>query len=219
MSFDPEHEPRVAAQLEPYGDIRDLLRQMPAGPYDPDWAGTYVLDEGIFPVKHRLLRELDEQAPVRSVVEIGAYFGAFPVTALAACPNLRWLHLADNESYTERSNDMLRENLLWFSDQEPGRSINWSLHESSVQMLELVDLRPDLVHVDGDHSFAGCFFDLVLAWAMKPREIWIDDYFAIDNVRRAVEAFSGIVELAPIRHETTNGLAVFQLRKETEARG
>lgn len=199
-----------------YRDVRDLLARLPEHPYGdalPDALhASYVLDPNLFPVKHRLLRELDEKAPVRKLVETGAYFGAFLVTALAACPNLTWLYWTDDESYTAGSSLMCAHNLRWFAEEEPGRTVNWWRGGKSVEIAELVrgGLHPDLVHVDGDHSFGGCFLDLVLAWAMRPREIWVDNAIAHTDVARAVDTFCKQLGLTAELHQTTNGLAVIR---------
>jgi hypothetical protein len=46
----------------------------------------------------------------------------------------------------------------------------------------------DLVHVDGDHSYAGTQHDLRLAWSAGGA-ILVDDYFSIPAVRAAVDDF------------------------------
>lgn len=207
-----ELQAREVPDVPVFGDIRDLLKDLPAQPYDAStYAASYVLKSDIFPVKHRLLRELDEKATVRKVVEFGPYFGAFCITALAACPNLRWLYTVDNETYTEGSNAMLRQNLQWYEQQQyHGTWINWVIGDKHSDKLGLLDVGPDLVHVDGDHSFGGCFLDLVLAWAMQPREIWVDDFRAIEDVNRATTEFAAHLQLQIEFHNTTNGLAVIR---------
>jgi predicted O-methyltransferase YrrM len=51
----------------------------------------------------------------------------------------------------------------------------------------------DLVHVDGDHSEAGCAADL--AWGaslLRPGGyVLVDDYGSLEEVRRAADAFAG----------------------------
>lgn len=197
------------------GDVRAVLAGLPASPYDT-LEGTYVLAAELFPVKYRLLQELDAVRTVQAVVETGAYFGAFLLTALEACPDLRWLHWIDNESYTPGSNDLCKRNLRWYLDEKakPGRQINWAAGVKPTDLIPAVNqgLMPDLVHVDGDHSYAGCFFDMTLGLAMNPRQLWVDDYGAIDAVTRAVMDFSEYVGMPFERIPTTNGLAVFKVR-------
>jgi len=46
----------------------------------------------------------------------------------------------------------------------------------------------DLVHVDGDHSFDGCFHDIMCA-ARVARNILVDDYETGEEIRRACAQF------------------------------
>lgn len=206
------HEKDASLEVE---DVRDLLVRMPASPYDT-FEGTYVLSPELFPVKHARLKALDAISPVRSIVETGAYFGAFLLTALDACPELLWLRWIDDESYTAGSNALCERNLSWYSEVENARRP--TLWQSGSRQTDLIawidDVQPDLVHVDGDHSFAGCYFDLVVGLAMNPRELWVDDYGAEDGVTRAVDEFSERVELPFEQVPTTNGLAVFKVRRD-----
>ena len=48
----------------------------------------------------------------------------------------------------------------------------------------------DLIHIDGDHSFAGCTFDLSLAVQLGFRHVLVDDYGGITEVREACEQFT-----------------------------
>jgi hypothetical protein len=51
--------------------------------------------------------------------------------------------------------------------------------------------RWDLIHVDGDHTEAGCLHDLELAWAARPNFILVDDVAHLPEVGRAVKTFLG----------------------------
>ena len=64
------------------------------------------------------------------------------------------------------------------------------LHAVNTQMLTKYEgPKPDLFHVDGDHTFIGAMHDLHLAWNSGATYILIDDYTFLPDVKRAVDIF------------------------------
>lgn len=68
------------------------------------------------------------------------------------------------------------------------RGFNATLTRADTRTLASLPGRFDLVHVDGDHSHAGCLHDLELAARAAP-QVLVDDYDFIPDVRRACHDF------------------------------
>jgi predicted O-methyltransferase YrrM len=47
----------------------------------------------------------------------------------------------------------------------------------------------DFVHIDADHSFSGCFKDLINFWPITNRVMLVDDYDQSKTVKDAVDRF------------------------------
>jgi hypothetical protein len=175
-----------------YPDVRETLANLP---HPPTQAMRYALDTDIFVVRHEIIRALDP--PPRSVFEFGALYGFFLVTALDAAPSIGRVGWVDNESHTPGSNQKCLENVL-----------------SVRPDVELITAATaDLMHVDGDHSFAGCLADLRTAALLGTRTLMVDDWTAElhrADIRSAVDEWLW-EEPASWRldvYETANGLAV-----------
>jgi predicted O-methyltransferase YrrM len=71
-------------------------------------------------------------------------------------------------------------------------NISISLVQADTTKMSSIDLHEvDLFHVDGDHSFNGCYMDMNIAWptiAIKGVMI-VDDYDHIPEVKSAVDKF------------------------------
>jgi hypothetical protein len=67
----------------------------------------------------------------------------------------------------------------------------------------------DLIHVDGDHTFAGALHQMAFAWGLGPRVMLVNDYTFLDDVRRATDAFA-VQHALPFKvWRTYRGWAVF----------
>jgi len=71
----------------------------------------------------------------------------------------------------------------------------------------------DLLHIDGDHTFEGCTYDLELALRSKTKTVLVDDYFTGEIVPAAVDSFAerNGYEIHPI-DDGFRGTAVIDLR-------
>lgn len=204
----PQVGPAVPPYPDSFGDVRDVLRALP---YPPDDGTRYALDTDIFTVRHALIRALDPQP--RSVFEFGALLGFFLVTALDAAPSIAKVGWADTEQHTPDSNRLCDANLRDYcvSHSRPDTEVWW---DNPHRALAFNPPRPyDLVHVDGDHTDAGCLLDLARASMLKPRVIMVDDWLAETHrhdVQSAVRMW--LREQVPLWrldvYETRNGLAV-----------
>ena len=81
------------------------------------------------------------------------------------------------------------------------------VHEmTSAEFASRHDLHPsrgyDLIHIDGDHSFAGCLFDLRLARELGFRHLLVDDTSGIEYVRESCDQFAA---------EQTEGLTQIEI--------
>lgn len=137
--------------------------------------------EGWLPVYAAYWRTVRELAPKR-IVEIGTRAGYSAWTALDAAPDAT-IHgfdanVAEHGGYVgaiEHATAIL----------PPCR---FELTEANTH--DLTELPPaDLVYVDGDHSEAGCYADLVLSLTSKPHTIIVDDYTNCREVKAAVDRF------------------------------
>ena len=77
---------------------------------------------------------------------------------------------------------------------------------TSAEFASRHDLHPsqgyDLIHIDGDHSFSGCLFDLRLARELGFRHLLVDDTSGIKDVREACDQFAA---------EQTEGLTQIEI--------
>lgn len=219
-----------------YGDIRDTLVALPHHPWPDHANGAHYVTSDIFPVKHELLvafaDSLEDWEKPSSIFEIGALCGYFLVTALdaltkAGCHvgHIGWI---DPETALPGSNVMVVENLAAATEtrianlssshadlSRPGggwTDLSWKA--SVADVLEVVqvwdDVHADVVHVDGDHSYAACLVDLGVAIALEPKIILVDDYQALGEVRSATDDFARQMGLTVEEVTTVNGLAVIQ---------
>jgi hypothetical protein len=180
-----------------YGNVKDVLL---AAPYPHN----EYLD--IFPPRREIIARLSP--PPESVFEFGALLGAFLLTACDAAPSIRRVGWIDNEAHQPGSNAMCAANI---ADYCATRKREVELFHNTVTRNASEFGQADLVQVDAAHSYPDCLTDLVWALELKPRVIFVDDYIAIDDVRRATDEFARWQGLAVERHETVNGLAVLRL--------
>lgn len=135
---------------------------------------------------YRAKHEVAQRLQPKLIVEIGvrAGYGAFAM--LSACPDARYIGIdADNgtHGWTKGALRHAAKILAKFEDQ----SI-WIRDSQEVTRLpgDIIDL----LHIDGDHSFEGCYNDLALADRSGVRWVLIDDYLSLREVREAVDKFA-----------------------------
>ncbi len=192
----------------PYGDVRDRLLELPC-----QHGGTGYVTLDLFPPRFEIARALARRRAretgesVWRVFEFGALYGA------CLCSLCLGIHAAggvvetvgwhDNETHTPGSNEACGENV---------RAV-----APDAEIVTLRDLRPagrvwadfDVVAVDGDHTYWGCYRDLRDALLMSPVAILVDDTVAIADVARAVADFlADHPEIEATHVRTVNGLCV-----------
>lgn len=124
----------------------------------------------------------------RIVAEIGVRLG-YSAWALSL-PGVSKVFLGfDNQSYIDDSNQQAaqflagRYNEVLIQTVDTQKVFDWR---------PLLDGRvPQLIHVDGDHTFAGCLHDLELAHGVLPvgGTLVVDDTAYLAEVRRACDEF------------------------------
>ncbi len=159
-----------------------------------------------YETKYALSRLLQPQ----SLLEIGVRAAYSAFSFLTACPHVRYLGI-DNNSDTHGgfrgSLDHARRLLEPFS-----ATVRELSSEELAQSWSADVPQFDVVHVDADHSEAGCRADLHLAERCRSRVILVDDYGGIEGVRVACDRFvaeRGALWLPPIMvDDGHNGVAL-----------
>jgi predicted O-methyltransferase YrrM len=122
----------------------------------------------------------------RSICEIGVRAGYSAFAMLSAAPAARFVGI-DSADPTYRNAVAAYR---WAGAVVLARFANVTLVLGDSRDVEAIDPPVDLVHIDGDHSEAGCRADLELALRSGARWALVDDTIYIPAVRRAVEAFA-----------------------------
>ena len=153
-----------------------------------------------FESKHRLAAALQP----RRIVEIGVRCGYSAFAMLSAVPKATYVGIdnrdpsyGDSEAYALHAATLLAGFRVSFRDVD------------SRALAELPGPVPDLVHVDGDHSYEGAQHDIDLALRSGARWVLIDDTDYLDDVRRAAnEAARGRLAL-DVREPFRGALLIF----------
>jgi hypothetical protein len=124
-----------------------------------------------------------------SIFEIGVRAGYSALAFLRAVPTARYVGVdinGDQHGGFFGAIDHARRLLISFDAEiHEASSIDYAMtHEGSRQASF------DLIHVDGDHSFDGCRFDLQLAHRIGYRHLLVDDYSGIQDVQSACDEFA-----------------------------
>lgn len=188
----------------PFGDVRDVLVNA------KHWGHHGYATADLFTVRYDLIRELVPQP--RSVFEFGSLLGYFLLTALDAAPSISRVGWIDTETDVPDSNEFCLENIADYAERHGRDNLDVFYDTRTRACLDFT--QADLVQVDGAHSYPDCLTDLVWASMLRPHTIFVDDYAAIDEVRRATDEFAAWRGLEVEYHETVNGLAVLRLGED-----
>lgn len=186
-------------------DTIDFLRTLPHNTW-LNGKEPWMTAQNCYPLYTKVAGILRPQ----SILEIGAFEGHGLVSFLIGHQLVTHLSWVDNQSYLPDSNQRCCDNLLFALEK-----LNMT-DKVGLYCDERLDgyLYHDLIHVDGDHSLAGCLLDLTWAYCQNPRYILVDDYLNnfTPGVASAVQYFSGRTGLTFKTWKTYRGWAAFALR-------
>lgn len=145
-----------------------------------------------------------------SILEIGVRLGYSFISMILGNPSMLYAKGIDNQSYhtdsMQRAKNNIEKILPDFSYYE--------LFSANSQTLVSLDRNFDLIHIDGDHSYNGCFHDMRLCYKYA-KVLIIDDYHSIDSVREACNHFVQIHE-KEIKNKfvvpSLNGILVLEIQ-------
>ena len=162
-------------------DIIELLDCLPHN----DWRGQpQMTAPDCYPAYVWAAREIKPY----SILEIGAFQGFGLLSFFYGYPIAGRLAWVDNESYRPDTNREAEENIRWAVD-KLGLPLPTLEADRSRGELDYSPGSFGLIHVDGDHSYTGCYDDLQWALDMRPRVVLVDDFlydFHAPEVQRAV---------------------------------
>lgn len=118
-----------------------------------------------------------------SFLEIGTYLGYGIAALVASKTPAKQVHWVDSEEYLEGSNDLAFDNVKSLT---PNSEIEFGWWETKE---EVPQFNYSLIHVDGDHSYDGCYRDLVWAFGRRAKTLIGHDIFLESDIRRAVVDF------------------------------
>jgi hypothetical protein len=151
----------------------------------------------IYIQKHTALYNLARRLNPKMIAEIGVRRGYGAFFMLAACDDASYLGI-DDDSGTHGGKPgaliQAREMLNRFDA---------SFFIIDSKKLDRIPLEPDLIRVDGDHTYDGCYADIKLAIATHSKVVLVDDYHYISGVKKACDKWRKLVMLNPHHWDIT----------------
>ena len=161
------------------------------------------------------LREILDKVKPKKILEFGFNAGhsstifltLTDAEVISADPGNAWVWVGSNEV-----KEMFGKRFKFF---------NTSSQDSELyQHLLSIQYQPDLVFVDGDHSYEGCYRDLELSFKFSSEYILVDNLEDTDNVGNAVNKFCEDYPYEKVLveeiTETKQRLALLKKKKEVK---
>lgn len=183
-----------------------------------DESGFKRWDSGLYrklyAIKHAIALELNP----KSILEIGVRAGYSAFSFLSACPTARYVGLdAENNKHGGQG----------------GPWTPWAIgilkpYDATVEIAntqKLDTLEPygrfAFIHVDGDHTTAGCAHDLRMAFGvlLPGGAVLVDDYRYLKSVRKAVDEFVSAYDLDMELRDSPRGEAILRRRNNEGNQG
>lgn len=181
-------------------DVREFLLKLPYN----HWRDEEQMRAGdCYPLYVRAA----EAIKPRRVLEFGTFQGFGLVSFLVGWPSIEEFTWVDDESYLVGTNAHAHDNIT-YAARELGVRPPEMVWYGDREQLQL-PCGVDLVHVDGDHSKAGCMMDTLLAFVARPRVVLVDDYYFVDAVKEAVDVVARVTGREFFVWDTLRGWAVF----------
>jgi len=166
---------------------------------------------------YRINRQIAATVKPRAILEIGVRAGYSACAFLSAVPEANYLGL-DNDGgmhggirgYVASTADRLRE--AFPRAKAEIRILDSQDARARISLLSEFRGAFDFVHVDGDHTDAGCYSDMAFAVELLSNGGWllVDDYDLIPDVRRAVDRFAEQRRLKGIYLPSPHGDMLFR---------
>jgi predicted O-methyltransferase YrrM len=123
----------------------------------------------------------------RSILEIGVRYGYSLCSMICASDKLEYAEGWDTQQYHADSNQKAGA-ALKLLQAKLGRPSSYGLFHRNSQQITNLEGEFDLIHVDGDHTFAGAVHDIELVWP-HCKVLVVDDHSYIPEVREACTQF------------------------------
>jgi len=149
---------------------------------------TREVNEGEYDVYRHISKEYKPE----SIFEVGVLFGFSAVSMLwGGIDTVKEYVGLDIESLREGSNAIAIRNMKLTLRKFSKAENNISFQVVKKVKKEILKKRFDLVHIDGDHSFEACLFDLSLYYPMAKKFVLVHDYYSKANpeVKPAIAEF------------------------------
>ena len=124
-----------------------------------------------------------EDKPIE-ILEFGTNYGSFSWVLYESLGNDFRLKTCD---VVEKSGECINSlNKIYNSNQ-----VEFKHTGSADYIPELIqqDYKPDIIYIDGNHSFEGCLNDFENSFLLKPSYIIVDDYSELKDIRKALHKF------------------------------
>ena len=126
---------------------------------------------------------------VKSIFEIGVRAGYSAFTFKSAFPEARYVGMdADNCSHGGQGGPW-----TWFARVTMNKHFKkWMIINEDTQKINTIPYGPyDFIHVDGDHTIAGCIHDMDICWpeVAEGGRMTIDDYTHLSDVKIATDTW------------------------------
>ena len=164
--------------------IFDRLRELPYNESSEAWHSSYMFSDNYYPVLQQLA--LDYRAV--DILEVGVRLGYSATSFVDGNPYVRTYTGLDNESYLPGSNAKALQNIRHVRPDLPVSVSKLDTMSDDPSRL-LIDRRFDFVHIDGDHTEAGAYRDIMRFWpyVLPGGRMLVDDSSNIADVRNAIK--------------------------------
>jgi hypothetical protein len=134
--------------------------------------------------KRKFIEDLNSYANIKKIAEIGLNAGHSVQIFFENCPDVKVLSFDLNHHYYTKAG-------LEFMHRKYKNRFNFIEGDSTKTVPQYTSNNPedkyDLIYIDGDHRFQGCYSDLVNCQKLATRNtiVWVDDY--TEEVQNAVD--------------------------------